>query len=1164
MHFLKSRWSGLVLLAACWMAPGQLPAAPPEANDGGRKEGVYEALVRGDRPVAWWRMNPAEDGKRVINSAAGEADRDLLTAVVAGIVRLKERGPGGEAFPLLEGDNLAAGFSGAKGYLKVKDPGAASARPADKNAAQPADKNTALDFKNGDAITLEAWVHPLGIKDGQQIYIVGKGRTGNAGTTKENQNYALRLRGVEGTARLSFLFRSAPTDSKPKGEYHRWNSSTGIQPDSGWHHVAVAYVFGQPASIAGYLDGQKVTGDWDYGGATAAPPVVDDDEVWIGSSQGGAADSTFIGLIDEVAIYREALTAERLGKRYVFSGKQQELEKIDLEELPEDSVRARIFEGILERSWNVRGTSPTAEFSLPAMASVRVPHKYTPRGVIGDRSNPYLLQLDTKRELPARKYRLLVRSLNAARLMVDGKTVAQTEYLIRNASGHEHVPDLAKSIDPNVRPLPQGHQEKLIELELPAGMHHFRLQAVVGGTGLRLEPGEPCVAISSTDEPFVLLTPERGPRIFADAVGYEPYALRVSGEVEAFERDSRRNASAEELKYWQQRHQVAREFVSTLPEVQIPAAAKDYATSNNVDDFINSRLAAADVKQNSLIDDYAFLRRLSLDCRGTLPTRVEIEAFQKLDATNRRAWAIEKFLADPGWADQNVSYWQDVLAENPGIVKPTLNNTGPFRTWIYESLLDNKPVDRFATELVMMEGSLYYGGPAGFAMATENDAPLAEKANILAKAFLGQEMKCARCHDAPQHPFAQKDLFGLAAMLYRQPLLLPKTSTVPPRPDGRVPRVHSSLKPGEKINPDWTFTELAGSELPPDVLRNPQDSRERLAALITLPQNGRFAKVAVNRLWKRLVGWGIVEPVDDWNNAQPSHPELLEWLSRELISHDYDLKHVARLILSSHVYQRQAVDEGVAAPLPSVRLFAGPARRRLSAEQLVDSLFAAADKPLEAEMLTLDPEGRLPAETFLNLGTARRAWQFTSISTDRDRPALTLPRTQAFLDLLTTFGWRDYRPSPLTERDEAANPLQPLALANGIAASSISRLSEDSSLTALCLEERNVEQLVEQVYLQLLSRPPSKEEQQRFADLLRPGYGQRKTGVEAAPLVRTRRPTVSWSNHLSPEATKLKLELEKEIRAGDAPTVRLESDWRERMEDMLYVLINSPEFVWVP
>jgi hypothetical protein len=565
-----------------------------------------------------------------------------------------------------------------------------------------------------------------------------------------------------------------------------------------------------------------------------------------------------------------------------------------------------------------------------------------------------------------------------------------------------------------------------------------------------------------------------------------------------------------------------------------------------------------------LTSDLAFLRRLTLDCRGTLPTRQEIAQFQREEASGKRERAIDRLLADRGWADQNVSYWQDVLAENPGIVKPTLNNTGPFRTWIYESLLDNKPADRFATELVMMEGSLYYGGPAGFGMATENDAPLAEKASILAKAFLGQEMKCARCHDAPQHPFAQRDLFGLAAMLYRQPLVLPKTSTVPPRIDGRQPLVHSALKPGEKIEAGWPFPDLATSDLPQEVIRDPRDSRERLAAFITLPRNERFAKVAVNRLWKRLMGWGLVEPVDDWNNAQPSHPELLEWLARELTAHDCDLKHVARLIFASHAYQRTAVDDGISAPLPPQRLFAGPARRRMSAEQLVDSLFAAADKPLAAEMLTLDPEGRLPAETFLNLGTARRAWQFTSISTDRDRPALTLPRTQAFLDLLTTFGWRDYRPSPISERDEASSPLQPLALANGIAATSIGRLSEENSFTSLCLENRSLADLVDQVFLQLLSRSPSDDERGRFEELLRPGYDERKTGTTPPPVVRVRRPTVSWSNHLSPEATTLKLQLEREVQAGDPPSVRLEPDWRERMEDMLFVLINSPEFVWIP
>lgn len=1136
--------------AAFWLVIGQavaLWAAPTESNDGVQNRSAYENLVQSGHPVAYWRMRLADDGKWVENEAT-KSDQDSLAATVVGSASLKQPGPSSDDFPLFEKANSAIGFRGTKGYLKVKDPGAKSL----------------LDFTNGDAITLEAWVLPLGIKDGQQVYVVGKGRTGNAGFGKDNQNYALRLRGEQGTARLSFLFHSAGSDAKLGGDYHRWNSRSGIEPDSGWHHIAVTYIFGKPESVAGYLDGKSLQGDWDYGGPTTEMPIVDDDELWIGSSQGGSLDSTFVGLIDEVAIYREALSPERLSRRYAFSGKPAEPEKIDLAALPEDSVRAQIFEGLFERSWNTRGAEPTTTYHLPAMASVQLPHKYTSRGVIGDRSNPSLLQLDAKRELPGGKYRLLIRSLNAARLTVDGKLAVQTDYLVRNASGHEHVQDLTKSIDPQMRSLPQGHQEKVVELSLAAGLHHFRLQVLVGGAGIRLEPGEPSVAIAAENEPYVLLTANRGPSIAATAEEYEPYAERVQTEISAFEQQSRLAASAEELKYWQKRHLLAREHATSLPELPIPAPANNFASNNAVDHFLNERLAKEGVKQTGLTEDLAFLRRLTLDCRGNIPTRLEIAAFLKVEAGQRRERAIKRLLADPGWADQNVSYWQDVLAENPGIVKPTLNNTGPFRTWIYESLLDNKPVDQFATELVMMEGSVYYGGPAGFGMATENDVPLVEKASILAKAFLGQEMKCARCHDAPQHPFAQQDLFGLAAMLYRQPVVLPKTSTVPPRIDGRQPLVHSALKPGEKIVAGWPFPDLVGTELPPEVIRNPTDSREKLAALITLPQNGRFAKVAVNRLWKRLMGWGLVEPVDDWNGAEPSHPELLEWLARELTTHDYDLKHVAGLILGSHAYQRVAVDEGIAAPLPARRLFAGPARKRMSAEQIVDSLFAAADKPLGAEMLTLDPEGRLPAETFLNLGTAKRAWQFTSISTDRDRPALTLPRTQAFLDLLTSFGWRDYRPSPLTERDEAAGPLQPLSLANGIAATSICRLSEDSSFTSLSLEDRSVEELVEQVYLHLLSRSPTNEEKARYVELLAPGYDQRKTGEPAAARVRARRPTVSWSNHLSPEATTLKLQLEKEVLAGDPPTVRLTTDWRERLEDMVYVLINSPEFVWLP
>ncbi|MBI3465086.1 MAG: DUF1553 domain-containing protein, partial [Planctomycetes bacterium] len=183
-----------------------------------------------------------------------------------------------------------------------------------------------------------------------------------------------------------------------------------------------------------------------------------------------------------------------------------------------------------------------------------------------------------------------------------------------------------------------------------------------------------------------------------------------------------------------------------------------------------------------------------------------------------------------------------------------------------------------------------------------------------------------------------------------------------------------------------------------------------------------------------------------------------------------------------------------------------------------------------------------------------------------DRPALSLPVAQNIVDVLTTFGWRESRQNPITVRDETPTPLQPLILANGVVGSRITRLSDDSSITELCLEDRPLSDLVRAVFLQLLSRPPTSDEQQMFVDLLDEDFAQRRgTGSAATAKRRPRRTTaVSWSNHLSPEATRIKIELEQEARAGDPPTERLRPEWRERMEDMLWSLVNSPEFVFVP
>src|SRR5205085_4453172 len=198
-----------------------------------------------------------------------------------------------------------------------------------------------------------------------------------------------------------------------------------------------------------------------------------------------------------------------------------------------------------------------------------------------------------------------------------------------------------------------------------------------------------------------------------------------------------------------------------------------------IDEFINSRLSSEKVSSAIVCDDYSFIRRIYVDIVGLTPPAGKVSAFAADDRADKRSRLIDELLASSGWADNWVGYWQDVLAENPNIVNPTLNNTGPFRWWLYEALLDNKPLDRFATELILMEGSTRYGGTAGFAVASENAAPLATKAQNIGLAFLAFDMRCARCHDAPSHDFSQEDLFNLAAMLQRSDQTLPKTSTIP-------------------------------------------------------------------------------------------------------------------------------------------------------------------------------------------------------------------------------------------------------------------------------------------------------------------------------------------------------------------------------------------------
>lgn len=570
-----------------------------------------------------------------------------------------------------------------------------------------------------------------------------------------------------------------------------------------------------------------------------------------------------------------------------------------------------------------------------------------------------------------------------------------------------------------------------------------------------------------------------------------------------------------------------------------------------------------EVRFTGLSEDLAFLRRLSLDTVGVPPSEKEIQTFLRDAPRDRRGRAIDRLLKDPRWADQWMGYWQDVLAENPNIINPTLNNSGPFRWWIEESLLDDKPMDLFVTELIRMEGSVRYGGPAGFGIASQNDVPMAAKGIILGGAFLGVELKCARCHDAPGHTWKQKDLFQVAAMLSRKPVEVPKTSSVPIdeiHKTGRKPLIEVTLKPGTPVPPVWPFQAFVqdSSVIQPE---HPDDTRDQLAAFITSPTNERFAQVLANRVWERLMGRGLVSKVEDWQRSERSHQELLRWLGRELVRSGYQLKAVARLILESHAYQR-AVDPGLREAHP---LFAAQSARHLEAEQIVDSLFSATGAPFDLEEVSLDIDSVRTDNSSITLGVPERAWMLASTSNERDRPSLSLPRIQAVASFMEAFGWRGARQDPANRRETAPNVIQPAVLAHGAMGVWLTRLSDRHELTELALEDQTVEALIDRLFLRLLTRKPTRAERLTYLELLKPGYEDRRQDPgPLEPVTRVREKYVSWSNHLDGEANQLRMRQEEQARRGDPPTHRLQSDWRERLEDMIWALVNSPEWIYTP
>ncbi|MHB1081276.1 MAG: DUF1553 domain-containing protein [Prosthecobacter sp.] len=1183
-------------------------------------------------------------------------------------------GPRPQEFPNLDADNTAVQLKGNGARFEIKDPGPQSR----------------YDFTNRDAITLEAWIKVESLRTGQPAYIIGKGRTLSPKFGKDNQNWSLRVVGASGgQAQLSFLF----TSTKGAGvfNWHRWTSDAAFHIAAGWHHVAVAYEFGKPETIKGWIDGQPTAGKWDAAGPTSDPPVVDDDDVWIGTSLNGSPGNSFVGLIDMVAIHRQRVPDKELAARFQRQGGPMVVvpEKPVMPTLgviTDGKVLVQFSEGLPTfNRWPGAAELPkeTARLWSDVFLLPRVPRRYDAWGIRSDWKPPVLLRLAADLELPQGSRRFLLRARALARLWVDGVMIAETKPADASTpNGHESVTPLAEPPHPGLRVKDYHHQEVFGTAQLPARNDPSRvvLEVVVGGKNQRTETGEVCVAIETADgKSFSVLRAGREPGLPLTDVAVEPVLARLEKSLSDFDDTHRRAAARTRDAFWDKRHKIAREWVAQNPpstppssghpvdafiEAKIEATlAANAASSGGSSAFhkdirpilqeqcfrchgekdkgglkLDSRAAAlrgGDSEMPSVVpgkpeaseliarlrtkdDDLvmppsgerlsekqiaqletwiregavwpaapvaleklaktaitgeeAFLRRVSLDLIGLPPTAAEVRAFLEDPAADKRARLIDRLLSDERGAEHQMSDWLDLLAENPTLINSSLNSTGPFRWFLLDALRDGKGLDRMVTELMMMRGDVGHGGSAGFALAGENDSPFAAKGHIIASAFLGIELQCARCHDSPYHKTTQRDLYSLAAMLSRKTVMVPATSRVPAgffEKKGRESLIKVTLKPDEPITPEWPFAAATGAadgNAVDRLMDDTKDSRERFAALVTSPENRRFARVFVNRTWKRLMGSGFVEPAHDWEGREASHPELLDWLAGDFMAHGYDFRRLIRLITTSAAYQREATTENLAALPVNERLFSAPGGRRLTAEQVVDSLHAAAGKPIDSEEITFVHDGRHTLERRQTLGVPRRAWMFASLNNERDRPSLALPHAQATVDVLEAFGWNGSRQMPIFERPTDPNLLQPGILANGTLVQSLSSASWRSELAELAVRAKSPTALIDEVFLRFLNRPPHTAERDAFLPALRNGFETRLVPVaeQMIPKAVEPLPQVTWLNHVSPEANSIQIEVEKRVQQGPPPDPRLRHAWREVYEDFVWSLINDREFVWIP
>jgi hypothetical protein len=521
-----------------------------------------------------------------------------------------------------------------------------------------------------------------------------------------------------------------------------------------------------------------------------------------------------------------------------------------------------------------------------------------------------------------------------------------------------------------------------------------------------------------------------------------------------------------------------------------PAAAPPSAAAASLRATIDRTLAQS-WKEHGLTpgpacDDAAFLRRLSLDLEGRVPTRAEVNAWLADRDAKKRERLVDQMLADSETARYFASVYSDILLDG----KSEQRGRGllALREALAEGFAAGKGFDVIARDLLQASGRADENPSTGFVIAYEADKD--QLAAVTARAFLGVQIQCAQCHDHPFEKWSNDDFKSFAAFFQ---LAVARRSE---KGDGKVPvyevldrrkarfpemrkRMREKLEAkGEAGNAqvnerlkralaDWVEPRFLDGRKPPEN----QPLRESLAAWMTAPDNPWFARAAVNRIWSLLLGRGLVEPVDDLNPKNRAEVSgLLEALAADFVAHGYDLRHLYREIVLSRAYQLAAAGSkgGTADEDTDPRgLFGSYAVKPLGAEQVLRSISAAGD--LRERAVAARGEGETP---MADMGGPRR---------------LVNSFRYAFMD------------DEGEEGEEFAGTIaRALLLMNSNVIQEAITAHKGSLVSQVLREEKTTDSRLEQLFVATLSRRPDAHELARFRGYVEAHHGARTAYEDVA------------------------------------------------------------------